>query len=916
MTIAAWMVAYGVVISAQALPPVVKTVPWVASNELIPHSTYAGRTVTLKGTCDQAGLDWSWDFGDGSPVAGGTVSNPYIVEASHVYAGPVGTIFTARLTVRNTSTGETANQTYFVQMVDKTLDAEVNVAIDEGLWYLHKTQRRFMSGAEPVGDWNTSGYASSGWGSVSAVNVNAFEVNGHLEGGNPNNPYTETVRRGLARLFEFLSPSGLALVNNPLGNGLNPDSNLNGIGLFVSQGYSYYQGGMFMDAIVASGTPNAVARTGGGSVVGVTYSTIVQDMIDDHAYAQYDASPGGGWRYSSNEFPDNSACQWAVIGMIAGERNWGLIVPEWVKRWNVPWLSYTQHPNGSFGYVDTSAPWGPYATTPSGMVQMVLDGIGRDMVISGGPSWDMAETFLRNQFGNSGGASVAIKDYYYGMLSFVKSMLLHRKDTDGDGDLDPAPITMLRSSTVGVEPLDWYGAEASQGAPTDGVARTLVNDQNPAGFWYGHNYTGDQYPFETGWAIMMLHRTLFESGVPVAVAKAIPNPGIVGQQIVLDGSDSYHQDPARGIVLWEWDANSDGVYDSTGPLIVATFGGLGDFPIRLRVTDNNDPAKTAVTVVTVRISTPPVAPTADANGPYTFCNSWKPWHLDGRLSTNPDEGQSEAHDPPYPGDRIQDYAWDLDGDGTYGDTSGPTPDVTGYFSARGPGSYLVYLRVTDTTSMSYPSSGMADLTDVATAQVFVLSDNDPACGCVTLTATPGVKLVELSWTTLPSATGYNVYRSTASGGPYLWVGSAASSPYVDKPGVLNQKYYYVVRPTALNGDELCQSNEEIAEPLHPVPVATATPANVSNLKRYYYTLAATSLSFGRMQLGLYVGDTASAQVVGPLPNGSIVYVRTGMPSASDRSGSGTVARLITVKGSARVWAEDPIGQKSSEVIVP
>ena len=57
MTIAAWVVAYGVVVSVQALPPVVKTVPWVASNELIPHSTYAGRTVTLKGTCDQTGFD-------------------------------------------------------------------------------------------------------------------------------------------------------------------------------------------------------------------------------------------------------------------------------------------------------------------------------------------------------------------------------------------------------------------------------------------------------------------------------------------------------------------------------------------------------------------------------------------------------------------------------------------------------------------------------------------------------------------------------------------------------------------------------------------------------------------------------------------------------------------------------------------
>jgi hypothetical protein len=76
-----------------------------------------------------------------------------------------------------------------------------------------------------------------------------------------------------------------------------------------------------------------------------------------------------------------------------------------------------------------------------------------------------------------------------------------------------------------------------------------------------------------------------------------------------------------------------------------------------------------------------------------------------------------------------------------------------------------------------------------------------------------------------------------------------------------------------------------------------------------------------MQLGVYVGDTASAQVVGPIPNWSpsndkSVYIRTHMLNATSRTGSGSVLRIITVKGSARVWAVDPIGQISSEVIVP
>lgn len=901
-----------------AAVPVVKTVPWVAGNALIPHSAYAGKAVTLKGTCDQSGahLQWTWDFGDGSAVAVGSVSNPYVIAATHAYSGPIGTVYTARLTVLNTSTGEIGSKPYFVQMQEKNLESEVNVSIDEGLWYLHATQARWNDGAVPVGDWNSSGYASSGWNAVTVANLNAFEVNGHLEGGSEDNPYSETVQRTMRRVFQLLAVRSIGLVSNGVGVDLNPDSNLNGLGIYAAQGYSYYQGGMFMDAIVASGTPNAVATTGPAGIVGRTYAAIVQDMVDDHAWAQYDYSPGGGWRYSANEFPDNSACQWAAIGMIAAERNWGLTVPEWVKRWNLPWLVATQDAGGSFGYTDPSSVWGPYATTPSGMVQMALDGIGRDMVGSGWPSWNRAETFLRDRFANQGGATVALKDYYYGMLSFVKSMLLHRTDTDGDGDSEASPITLLRSTTPGVAPIDWYGAEASRGDPTDGVARTLVDDQSASGYWYGHNVSGDQYPFETAWAIMMLHRTLFESGAPVAVAKAVPNPGMTGQVITLDGSDSYHQDSGRSIVAWEWDADSDGAFESAGPFVTTSFTALGEFPIRLRVTDNNSPPKSAETTVMVRILTPPLAPTADADGPYVFCNSWIPWRLDGRRSLNPDEGRSEAHDPPYPGDTIAEYAWDLDGDGQFDDATGSNPDVTAFFQGLGPGSHLVYLRVTDTTATSYPGSQMGDLSDVGTAQVFVLPDGDSGCACIELEAKAQTKQVELTWTLDPGAASYNVYRGTSAGGPYQWVASAAVPPYTDKPGVLNRTYYYVVRPAALNGDEFCQSNEASAEPLHPVPTATVTPANVSNLKRYYWTLAATSPSFGRMQLLMYVADTASPLVVGPIPNGSIVYVRTGLAAASERPGSGSVARMILLKGSARVWAQDPIGQKSLEIVIP
>lgn len=902
--------------SVLAAPPVVKTVPWVDSNHLIPHTTYSGKSIRLKGTCDQQGanLQWIWDFGDGSPVATGTVANRYAIEASHAYTGATGTVFTARLTVQNTSTGETGNKAYYVEVKAKSLEVEVNVAIDEGLWFLHKSQRKTSSGSIETGDWENIMYAYG----YTAANINAFEVNGHLATGNPANPYTETVSRGLNRLFQYLTTRAIGLQNNGIGSNLNPDSNGNGYGVYVNQGNPYYQGGMLIDAIVASGTPQAVAllgQAGSGAnpgIVGRTYKSIVQDMVDDHAWAQYDGSGGGGWRYSAQEYPDNSACQWAAIGLLAAERQWGVIVPSWVKSWNLVWLAYTQDSSGGFGYTSPGYyPWGPYAITPSGMVQMVLDGIGRGMTgPTGMPNWDLAETFIRNNFGNSGGAGSAIKSYYYGLFSFVKSMLLYPYDTDDDLDSDPNPIKMLKSITPGVPPLDWYAAEVANGDPTDGVARTLIGHQESTGRWWGHDYEGTQQYFETAWAIMMLHRTVFESGVPVAVAKAVPNPAVAGQTITLDGSESYHQDASKHIVYWEWDLDGNGTFDTVGPIVTTSFGSLGNFPVSLRVTDDSGDPKTAVTVFTVMVNIPPLGPTADADGPYLFCDSVSKWFLDARRSSNPDEGLSE---PGLPGDTIQEYAWDLDGDQQFDDAFGPTPEVKSYFSSKGPGSYLIRLRVSDTTATSFPSSGYPDLSSTASGVVTVLVSDDPACSRISLTASPQPKSIILTWDEFPGADHYNVYRSTVPDGPYTFIGSTPDLTFTDAPGVLNQVYYYVVRAAALNEDELSQSNEVAAEPTHPAPVVTCVPAAMSNLGRYYYLLGASSESFGRTQIQIFIGDTGSIQVAGPYTKGDILRIRqTSLPTV--KPGPSGVKALITVKGQAKVWGVDPLGQMSDVLI--
>ncbi len=343
---------------------------------------------------------------------------------------------------------------------------------------------------------------------MTAANINAFFVNGHQESADSNNPYAETVRRGMRFLLTQLGARSIGLQPDLVNGGTySPDTLANGIGLYNPQNEGY-QIGMILSAIVASGTPGALAETGGNYVLGRSYRDIAQDIVDNIGHCQTDAAVGGGWFYSCNGGNDNSISQWMSIGLI-GARSFGAqwpqhpgtSSPDMVPAHNRRWLRTSQVPanppsfnngGGYFGYQGMNTVWGPFATTPSGMVQMVMDGIGRGSSPANGPSWEGAETFMRETWDTGAGAGANVKDYYYGLFSFTKAMLLH--DPVGNGV--PLPITCLRSFRTGTTaaPTDWYGAQrgqtdacSGQPAASDGVARTLVNDQNPAGYWSGHN---------------------------------------------------------------------------------------------------------------------------------------------------------------------------------------------------------------------------------------------------------------------------------------------------------------------------------------------------------------------------------------------------------------------------------------------
>ena len=353
----------------------------------IPHTVWDGLEARLKAvvfTDTPVGdLTCSWDFGGGSEIESGPVTNKRVVDILHQYNESVGALFTATLTIDDPVHG-LLSHTYPVIMEAQDLYAEINVAIDNGLWFVHQNRRS-------DGLWRAGGSYSGYYAGATASAIQAFAVNGHLPGDDIGlDPYVHDVESGLDAMFTLLgtTPIGVQTYGDP-------DSNANGFGVGVSSGRPIYESGQVMDAIAASAAPDRVANAGGHGLIGRTYYDILQDMVDIYAWGQVDSGGyRGGWRYSWNAESDNCAAQWGAIGFLGARDAFGLDAPAWVKDENLIWLGNSQHSSGYFGYTGTNYNSGCYATAPSGMVQLAFDGIE-----TSDDRWVRCEDWLANQWG-------------------------------------------------------------------------------------------------------------------------------------------------------------------------------------------------------------------------------------------------------------------------------------------------------------------------------------------------------------------------------------------------------------------------------------------------------------------------------------------------------------------------------------
>ena len=145
-----------------------------------------------------------------------------------------------------------------------------------------------------------------------------------------------------------------------------------------------------------------------------------------------------------------------------------------------------------------------------------------------------------------------------------------------------------------------------------------------------------------------------------------PDPAEVGEPGLFDASASA--DPDGAVVGYRWDFDGDGSYEfdaGSDPTVLYTFTTPGTRTVRLEVSDAD--GGSALAQQAVRVTQPPLASLVVSPATITAGQSAT---FDATGSTDPDGS-------------IVRYDWDLDGNGTYENTTGTSPQTTRSYPNRG-----------------------------------------------------------------------------------------------------------------------------------------------------------------------------------------------------------------------------------------
>ncbi|MCD6172116.1 MAG: carboxypeptidase regulatory-like domain-containing protein [Thermoplasmata archaeon] len=546
-----------------SMPLSVNIVPWIPGSPEAPHDAYPGRKTTLKAVA-KGGVPpytYIWDFGDGNDSGNLETDDPYNLEAIYQYNFSSDKEITATITVTD-GNGETATANYPIKFwASPSRKIKVNVAIDDALWWLHKSMYRFRCGGIDYGLIG-QGYYPAG---ITAMALQCFLLNGHRPDGNPNDPYVEDVNRAINYIKTQLYPICIG-PETVAGVTRNPDSNGNGIGLYVKNGHRMYETGLVLMALSTTGDQDL--------------KDIIQDIIDYLAYAQVEPDTGcgrGGWRYDAN-FPesDMSVTQFPLMGIEAAEQHLGsnVTIPAYVKEeLKDNFLYYVQNKEtGGFGY---SSPdwWQNVAKTGSGIIGLALTGIPYTSART-----TMALNFIDSNWyvaTSTPNTSYNVGDFYamYAVMKGMKSYA--RKGID----------------TTYIGSHNWY----------DEYSLWEINNQNEDGSWQSPvNSYGDVV--DTPMGLLTLMPGIVKIG-PVAVAKASPAEVGISEPVTFDHSSSFHPSSDHDITLYQWDFDGDGVIDASTDNPDETFTHSYEksciYTAVLKVTDDQDLTDTDSTIIKV-----------------------------------------------------------------------------------------------------------------------------------------------------------------------------------------------------------------------------------------------------------------------------------------------------------------------------
>jgi len=145
----------------------------------------------------------------------------------------------------------------------------------------------------------------------------------------------------------------------------------------------------------------------------------------------------------------------------------------------------------------------------------------------------------------------------------------------------------------------------------------------------------------------------------------------------------------------------------------------------------------------------------------------------------------------------------------------------------------------------------------------------PPTAPTNLTATAGNGQVSLSWSASSGATGYNVYDSTTSGGPYTKVGTTSNTSYTVTGLTNGVTYYFVVTAVNTNGESSASAQ------------VSAAPATTVDITGTWSGSWASSNGINNGNISAVLTQSGTS-VIGTL---SI----TGSPCISNGSVSGTVS---------------------------